>query len=65
MLVEDDYITAEIQRTKNRSRQTTKHDDMFITSYDIELEKANKDFDASTQNLVLESSNATQMHKNT
>ena len=38
---------------------------MFITSYDIELEKANKDFDASTQNLVLESSNATQMHKNT
>ena len=27
---------------------TTKHDDMFITSYDIELEKANKDFDAST-----------------
>ena len=38
---------------------------MFITSYDIELEKANKDFDASTQNLVLESSKTAQMHKNT
>ena len=57
MLVEDDYITAKIQRT-------TKHDDMFITSYDIELEKTNKDVGASTQNLVLKSSNASKMHKN-
>ena len=36
---------------------------MFITSYDIELEKANKDFDASTQNLVLERRKTAQMHK--
>ena len=38
---------------------------MFITSYDIELEKTNKDVGASTQNLVLKFSNASQMHKNT
>ena len=65
MLVEDDYITAKIQRTKKEVSRTTKHDDMFITSYDIELEKTNKDVGASTQNLVLKSSIASKMHKNT
>ena len=43
MLVEEDYITAEIRRTtKNKKIEintATKHDDMFITSYDIKLKK--------------------------
>ena len=43
MLVEEDYITAEIRRTtKNKKidiNTATKHDDMFITSYDIKLKK--------------------------
>ena len=43
MLVEDDYITAEIQRTTRKKKMeaniATKHDDMFITSYGIKLKK--------------------------
>ena len=65
MLVEEDYITVEIRRTtKNKKIEintATKHDDMFITSYDIELGKANKNFDFSTTKYFLNGINGVQV----
>ena len=62
MLVEDDYITTEIQGTERIGvNTTTKNDDMFITSYDIELGKANKKFYALTTTYFLNCNNALQI----